>query len=159
MSAWWENLEPRERWLISVGGGLLALVLLYLYIWEPFASTVTSLRQQVNTNRELIQWMTPVTRKIQQLKAQGVVPQQLSEQSLLVLVNRSLQQKQLNPFVAQIGQTDTNKVEIRFNQVPFDQLINWLDHLWKQSAIKVSDLITTPLKTPGLVRANITLEK
>ena len=154
-----ENLSARERWLIFGGGGILLLIIVYLYIWQPFSHSVTQLRSQAKADKELLAWMRPAVNKVKALKAQGAIAMVKPGQSLLVIANQSTQAIGLASYVSQIQQSNTNEVSMTFAEVPFDNLVNWLETLWKKYGIKISQLTITPLKTQGLVHAQLTLQQ
>lgn len=154
---WWENLSARERWIVAGGGGLLMLVLLYLYAWQPFTDAVDNVRNQVKTDQALSQWLTPAVKKIQNLKSQGAPAQRQKSQSLLVTVNQTTTKAEISSFVTNIQQVNGNQVSVSFNEVPFDYLIKWLDLLWKQYGIKLAQLTLTPVSDKGLVKVSLSI--
>ena len=159
MRGWWENLEPRERLFLLMGGIACGVLLIYFFILAPFFSNLSALRQQVNADQELLRWMQPAVQVITELQANGVQPQTTSDEALLVTVNQSIQETELQLFLTQISQTNDKQVAVRFNRIPFDHLVKWLAKLWQKSAIEVTEISVIPQKTPGLVEANLTFQK
>ena len=57
MMSWWNSLTTRERLLVSVGGGLLLLALVYWGAWHPFMNSIDTAERQRAVQRETLSWM------------------------------------------------------------------------------------------------------
>ncbi|MGB6977157.1 MAG: type II secretion system protein GspM [Gammaproteobacteria bacterium] len=156
---WWQNLGPRDqKFLIS--GGIIALILLiYAFIWSPLSTAVSGLKQQVDDQRELLGWLQAASTKTQQYHNSGFSIQNRGNQPLITFLSNSLANNDLHQFNPQIISTTSDTVTINFNQVAFDNLIAWLEKLWRnygQDLEKIS-ITTTPIS--GLVKAQLVITK
>jgi len=64
MKDWFDNLQPRERMIVMVGGAITLLILLWALIWNPITTRTAELRDEVNTDRELLAWMQDASARI-----------------------------------------------------------------------------------------------
>lgn len=153
---WWKNLNLREQ-VITGGGGAIAIVLLfYLFIWSPFTASLITTKNYVLYQQNLVAWMQQAEQKLQTLTATGNTIQKISNSDLLTTLDTTLKQHQLAAFMNGMQQTDNNTVLVRFNKVPFDSLIAWINSLWNNYEIKVQqiNIIPKPEKN-GLVAAQV----
>lgn len=156
----WQNLSERERRFLTLGGGAALILLIYLTIWNPFFSALSTLREQVTESQQLLSWMQTATKVLQNLQKSGAITsREAKTSSLLVIVNNSLTHYQLASFAQQIEAPNTNQVHISFKSVPFDALIDWLELIWKNYGIDVYQLKLTPTTQTGLVQIDLVLEK
>lgn len=49
MKDWWKAREPREQWLLLLGGGVALTVLIFQYVWEPSTRFVSQQRTVLAT--------------------------------------------------------------------------------------------------------------
>ena len=158
MKDWWRNLSDREKLIVGGGGSLTLLLLVYLFIWSPFISTISMDKNQVKYQRSLLIWMKQADTELKGLAASGASVQRTTETQLLSVVDASLKTAQLNQYASSIGQSGAKKVLIKFKQVPFDSLIKWLAENWKTRGIKVTQISVTPDKgISGIVDADVFL--
>lgn len=156
----WNELTTRERKLLLIGGITITIGLFYISILNPLLNTLPHLRQEIQKQKELIQWMQPIVQRIQQLQTNGIALENINvnNQSLLVMLEQSIQTEQIDKYIKQLRQTTENQITIEFNTIPFDQLITWLEKIWSSYSIGVYQLTIIPDKTPGLVQAQIILQ-
>jgi general secretion pathway protein M len=156
MMNWWQNLARRERLTLIVGGVITALMLVYGLIWEPLHSAKAGLTAQ---NAELEadwQWMQAAAHVLK--RAPQVQPGTVNRGSLLVDIDRSLRQSDLNTLEKRIEPRGSDKVSVDFPQVEFDALIRWLASLSNQYALQVNTL-SLQRQQAGRVRARLLLQR
>ncbi|HHO69319.1 MAG TPA: type II secretion system protein M, partial [Gammaproteobacteria bacterium] len=68
MKDWFLGLEPRERRLVTAGGVVLALLLVYLVVWEPLAARYRQLQDSVAQQRETLAWMQQAAAQVKALQ-------------------------------------------------------------------------------------------
>jgi general secretion pathway protein M len=54
---YWENLNPRERWLVGGGAAVVVLLFLYTLVWDPWQRSLEQLRTGVPAKQATLQWM------------------------------------------------------------------------------------------------------
>ncbi len=159
MKSWWQNLTQREQSIVAGGAILMILTLFYLFIWSPLNSNIKIQKTYLTYQQSLYRWMQQANVKLQKFKASGNKVVKIAPQAMLSTVDQSLKKHQLNLFAKTLEQSADNSVLIKFNQVPFDAMLKWLDDLWQQHAIKVSEINIKPNQNKnGLVEAQVLLK-
>ena len=74
MKEWWFNLNLREKQMVSMGAAIIILGLLYVLIWSPLKDSVTTMRDQVQQNQSLLNWMQTADEQIQAAEQRGQKP-------------------------------------------------------------------------------------
>lgn len=157
MKEWWQSLSLREQ-LILAGGGVIALIIFfYLLIWSPFTDHIQTLRQRSGDNAQLLHWMQTANQELTQLHHAAPPANVATPADLLNVVDQSAQQNKLKSFITQLAQADNNKVDVKFTQVPFDDVIKWLITLWQQHRIEVDQMTVSP-KGDGIVQMEVMLK-
>ncbi len=160
MKEWWFNLSLREKQTVSLGVAAIIVALFYIIIWSPLHSSVASLRDQVQHNKQLLTWMQTTDRQIQAAEKISKVPTTThSTASWLSIVQDNLKQSTLVNSLTQLAQADHDSVKLRFQQVDFDSLISWLTALWQQEGLVVTQLVVKPTNVAGMVETEFVLKK
>jgi len=73
MKDWFAGLEPRERLLVSGGGVVLLVLLLYLMIWEPIAGNYRALNDGVAEQKKTLAWMKQAAAELKLLQRRAPV--------------------------------------------------------------------------------------
>ncbi|MHB1946864.1 MAG: type II secretion system protein GspM [Gammaproteobacteria bacterium] len=159
MKEWWNNLALREKQMLSLGGFFLVAFFIYLLLWLPLDNKVVTLRNQIQRNQELLAWMKEADKRVQILEktAQPKKPTPLTG-SLLSIVQKQINRTPLVSSLTQLHQVDNDSVQLTFQKVDFDQLMEWLIQLSKQQGIGVTQISITPGGAPGGVAADLVLK-
>lgn len=158
IKSWFLKLNPRERIIVSGGGLIVALLLGYLFIWNPIITTRNELRQQAQEKQALIEWMRMATENIQQLRQTSKSkPKVTTQQSLAALLNDSLNKQKLTIYLAQMQIMRPNEIRLNFKEVPFDNILTWLASLWEYHGVDVQTFNASKQTTAGLVQIDMTL--
>lgn len=158
MKAWWQSLSSRERSLLSSLAALAIIALLYFIIWQPINNSVTTLQQQVNSQRALLSWMQQVTTVLQNNSSTADSATQFTPaEQRLAVIQTTLTNTNFNKHVTQLEQTNQNDVHLVISAADFDSLTDWLVLLWQQHGIIISNLDLKKLNNQGLVSVNLVL--
>ncbi len=157
LKQWWLARSSREQLILTSGSIIVVILLAYLFIWAPISVRTESLRQSNIENRLLLNWMDSATRKIQQYQQLHYQKHDASSQALLVTVEQSLLKAQLSKYVRNTQTQADNQVTLTFSQVPFDQMIDWVEQLWKQHNIIVGSASIKKANNNGLTDVTINL--
>ncbi len=158
MKAWFERLDARERLLAILGGGALALLILYLMLWRPMFARNALLKQTVAEQQESLDWMRQSAARIKALRraAGADATSGLGGRSLLAVVDESARGGGLGASIKRI-EPDTDKgVKVWLEGASFDQIILWLGDLGRQYQVEISGITVEP-QGAGLVNARISL--
>ena len=157
MRDWWYRLSDRERIMVSGGGIICGILIAYFFIWQPITQQVARAEQNYQAQASLLQWLQGADRRVAVYQAAGADRYQPSQQALLVLIERSLAQEKLSRYLNQVQQTNSNQVALRFNRIPFDQFIGWLQGIVRSHALTVSNINVTRGATTGVVGVSLAL--
>lgn len=160
MKEWFLSLAPRERLMVSIGAGILALALLYLLAWLPLASHTARLEQSVAEQRGLKQWMQGAAAEARQLRGTAAATGGGDAgRSLLAVVDETAKRSKLGPAVKRIQPDGQDLVRVSLEQAPFDDVVAWLAGLQQAQGVSVVDATVDRQSASGLVNARITLKR
>ena len=160
MKDWFANLEQREQWIVGVGGIVVAIIVLWGFIWTPLD------KGHRNLEANVADWQRALT-EIRGIAAQGSQtgstlqgPSIDTNQTPVIIVDQTLRERGLTNAV-QRQQPTPNGINVVFEDVPFDQLVVWLGDLYVNYGLAVQNgsLTLASRSEPGLINARLTLER
>jgi general secretion pathway protein M len=156
---WFFSLPPRERGLVVVGGALLVLVAIYVLALAPFYSAVSTRAERVAKKEGDLAWMRSVGGEVLALGASASVPVAPSNESLVVLIDRSARECGLGQSLT--GQTPSgeNGIRVRLEQAEFDKLIVCLGGLQQAHSVAIESATIDRTAKPGFVNASLVLTR
>lgn len=155
----WENLLPKERYIITIGASMTVVVLLYACIWSPLSDAVLHRKAQAASRQELLIEMQKASQKIMQFKTQGIsVDTAPIRNGLLAFIEQSLTSQHLSNYLKQVQQTQNNQITLTFENVPFDQLMQWMQSMVMIHSLRVKNLSAVRLAVTGTANVQIVLE-
>ena len=160
MKDWWDSLQSREQNFILIASVVVVLFLLYLLAWSPLVEARENKRIQVESNQQLLAWMTTKSNEVKQLKLTN--PNLLSsdaKRSLLAIVDGMAKQLGLRTAIKRIEPDGPHAATIWIEEMNFDALIALLGQLDKRSNIKVQQADVARLDKPGVVKAKVVLKR
>lgn len=158
MIDYWQRLSNRERWLLSLMSLVAILAVLYFFLLHPFYRALTEQREQFKENEPLQTYLSHALPSIKALERIDGTQKEIADSDLLATLQESLDASNLANHEKTIRQMDSNSIEIKWEAVPFDQLNDWIDNIWRTTSIQVTQLEATPTKTPGIVSAVCVLQ-
>lgn len=159
VKAKWEQLAPREKQAVAIGGVFVALFIAYAGIWAPLLNHVDNLREQIATDQKKLVWMQSADHELSKLEKQvttgrsGVTPVVLLSQ-----LQQQIRAAELDKYMKVLKQVSNHAIQLEFQQVEFDKLIPLLARVTKQQHINISQLAVTADRTPGIVNATIVIK-
>jgi general secretion pathway protein M len=145
-----DSLSERDRRTLMIGGGVAALLLLYVII--QLDSNVANAHKRIVKKQADLAWMQTVAPELAGAPMQGA-----GGESLLVIVDRSARESGLGSSLAGSEPSGPGGLSVRLQKAPFDTLITWLARLSQQNGIRVDTASIENAGTPGLVNAAIVL--
>ena len=137
IKAYWLGLEPRERLILSVGGVVVAMILFYALVWQPWQKSIASMQKSIQTLRSDLVWVrqhAPIIKS----GGQGLkVKQQGQDQSLLSVVESTAKKNQLNKAIQQMVPTNDNQVRVVLEDAGFNNWVKWIDELSTKYGVNV----------------------
>jgi general secretion pathway protein M len=152
-------LAPREKKIVTAGGAVLLLIILWLAIVSPWLNAKSSLRARVRSDTELLAWMRPTAAEIKKLEKAAPSAAPHDKQSLFSTIERTAHDSPVGENIKNFKPNGSRRVQVRLENASFDDLIRWLGVLQAKHAILVSDMGIQQADAPGTVNADVTLRR
>ena len=149
------NMSERERRMVF-GGAVLAVLLLIFAVLVPLDHSVSKARERINRKQADLLWMRSVE---PELAAAGPSQAPASNESLLVIVDRSARESGLGPALAGSDPSGAGGLQVRMQKASFDAMVAWLARLAQQNGIRVDGATIDNAGAPGIVNAAIILQR
>lgn len=155
MSAF-SSLQTREKNLLLIAAGVIVVMGVYLYIWEPMNTRLKQLRaQDVPASASTLAWMHQAIDaagdNIGKKKAQKIGG------PLLTVIEQTADQSRIKAQMSRIQPSNDGKtVRVWFDNVLFDDWMLWVDRI-RQQGIKVVSSGVAPEDNPGRVSVRVTV--
>lgn len=159
LKTWFQGLEPRERWMVSVCGVLVGATVLYLLVIEPYLTHRQQLTSEVAQKRELLAWMQDAKAEIRALESQGRETSAGSGESLFSVVDRTAKEAGLGNSLRQITPDGDSAVRVRLDTARFDYMLQWLGQLEQAHGVSVTRVTFDRTSESGRVNVSLTLEQ
>ncbi len=151
------GLESRERNLVIIAAILIALVIPYQFIWKPFSESLDNMDVRVKSQRNQLVTMQHQASEIRKLRGSGTITAQPGRQFLSNLINTAAKRNGLANAL-NVKADSENNLRVSMDNVPFDNVMNWLDQLISRSGIIVSKLTVDRLQAVGRVNVTVYME-
>jgi general secretion pathway protein M len=141
-----------------VGAVVLAGLLAWALVWDPFARDYRRLQEVVAEQRDLAAWMEGAVAQVRRLQAggSGPVPSR-GDESFLALVDRTTKARGLAGAVKRVQPEGADKVRVWLEGASFDVMVTWLGQLSAAHGVRVTGAAIEGTDTPGRVDARLTL--
>jgi general secretion pathway protein M len=152
---WLDNLSARERNLVYVAGGLLAVALVYLVLVMPFQVSGKKMAARVQQKSADLAWMQA---SAPQAMAAAGMAQQSGGESLVVLVARTAREAGLGESLRDQSPDGNAGLRLRLESASFDTLVTWLSSLQQQHGVTIESA-NIDAAAPGLVNVTLSLKQ
>lgn len=146
---WWEARAPRERLLLAILLGVLALWLAIVAIWQPLQSARGRLGDQI----------VRYERALTVLQSQPAVAAPVAapdDRPLNVVITETAAAFQLT--IRRL-EPEGARIRVVLDEAPFDAVILWLEAVQRDHGLRVTQVEMTRRPAPGVVNATLTLER
>ena len=157
MKEQWQQLSLREKRLVIITAIVVVVTLLYFMIWEPLQDGIQTSRVRVNAQANTLQQIREQASEAKQLRTTKSRVGASGGGSLLVIIERTAQQKNLKSSLQKVQPEGQDGVRVWVENAAFDQLIDWLALLENKNTIYVSEIIIERQKEPGRINSRILL--
>jgi general secretion pathway protein M len=151
----WQQLQPRERRLVGVGSAILAVVLAYLFAFEPAWQGRQRLAAELPGLRAQLAQMEAMAAEARQLS--GTAGTRDTPEQVVAQVEQSLAAAGLRQSVSQLSHTE-RMIDLRFEPVAFPRWLGWFDTALRETRLRVVDVAIERAPVAGQVSARLTLE-
>lgn len=151
----WQARSERERKFLLAGALFVFFFLIYTAIVSPLQNKMEALQSQLSSNRLLLNWSKPRIEALAKNQDFSAV-KKLEFDEMITTVDDSLKNSTLKLKLLETNQTEGEGIQLRFKEVPFNDLLQWLADQHTHYHIEVRQLSATASSTnPGL--ADVTL--
>lgn len=156
----WQQLALREKQLLIIMSVVVLITLFYFALWKPLKTGIEKNQLHLKAQTHALMKIRQQAAEVRQLRSAGAGKQTIIEDSssLLGLIERSAKQKHINGNLQKVQPEGQREVRVWMENVPFDQLISWLDLLSNRYALQISEISLERGNTPGIVNGRILLQ-
>jgi general secretion pathway protein M len=161
MKDWFESLESRERLFVALGALVVAVSLIYGFIWAPFDKNHDTIATSVSDWQRSLDELRPLKGMVRSNNQSGSAQASTSRQAPIIVVDQTLRSRGLEQFRRRSQPTSNNGIRVEFENVAFDDLVLWLGDLSEQYSMHVQagSLSKGSQSGPGRINATLTLER
>ena len=151
----WQQLNSRERLLVSIAGVVLLICVVYFALWQPLQNGIEQRELQRNAQQETLSWVRENTGRYLALSKQSGTPQRSTSNAgatelgdIPRIVTEQARRLQLD-----VGRMspEGQALVVVMNDVPFNQVLALLDALQSQAGLSIEQLDITRGNKPGHV--------
>lgn len=154
----WQPLADREKKAVLIGGAFLGVFILYAGIWSPWLNHLEAMREHIHTQQKNLVWMQNVDTQLVQLEKNPKQSEHVTSPiALLSILQKQVDEARLQSNLVQLKQASNETIEIQFQKVSFDKLMQLLIHISKEQSVQIATLNATADTEPGLVNADVVL--
>jgi general secretion pathway protein M len=156
---WWSTLSQREQQAVSLGSVAVGILLFYAIIWGPYLDRIDIMRKQIKSEQQMLAWMQAADKEIRLLENQTKNKNAVTTPVILLSVlQKQVDQAGLKDRLTGLKQASNDSVEMHFQKVEFDVLIQLLMDVLKTQNVSVTQLAVIAEATPGIVNADLFLK-
>ena len=147
----WGKRAPRERSAIAIGAGLLALVLLYAYLWLP----VSTERDQFRARLPLLRANASQTRveAAEAARLKGATgAQQGSAAGLQAILEQTASEQGVREALKEIIPGDPSHARVGSASIGFDAWVAWVGRLQTEHGVHLENALVEALPESGKVK-------
>jgi general secretion pathway protein M len=146
------TLNEREKGMVFVALICLILYCYYLFLYTPLRRQVHQKSSQLLEKTSTLEWMNQV-KQVGKPKPK----KSIDNSQLLTLLATQLKKEFSVKFPYQLQQTASGDIQLTFEAVPFNLLIDWLKKLNEEYALHLKQFNAEYTPTPGVVRSMVLL--
>lgn len=156
---WFDRLAPRERVLVAAAGVLLVVAIIVIGAIRPLVTGRQRAAEELADKQAVLADIERVAARFgPQSGADGAAPQPSSD-SLVVLVDRMTRARGLAPYLKRNEPEGAASIRLRFENVPFDDLVGWIIEMQSTQAVGVVNATADPAQDAGRVSVNLQLSR
>ncbi|MDB6061039.1 MAG: hypothetical protein JWM78_1142 [Verrucomicrobiaceae bacterium] len=150
-----QQLSLRDQKMLALLGVALVLYVIYQIMLQPLATANARLAVQNSAAQNSVAAMTQMAAQLRGLQQSAAQQGGVNTENLTQLVDRSVAANQLHMSRFQPG--SSGDVQVRLDNVSFDQTLRWLNELESAQSVTVRELVIAPGAASGLVNASVRL--
>ncbi len=159
MKEWFRQLAHRERILVSTAAFLTGVLLIVTLGVRPIIKNTTQGHERVADKRELLSEIDRVAERVGPQTGSNRQASGAGDQSLVVIVDRTTRSSGLAPYLKRNQPDGTDSIRLRFEDVPFDVVIEWLAEIRLQYGLVTLAANIDTSGSAGRINCNLTLTR
>ncbi len=159
IARWFEALAPREKLLVALAGALACIALLTVGVLRPISASQRRLSEQLTDKQSVLGDIERVAARFGTVSAGTVSADRSNGESLVVLIDRTLRGRGLGGYLKRNEPDGPASIRLRFENVPFDDLVGWLVEMQAGHGVGVTSLSADPAAAAGRVNASLQLAR
>ncbi|MFT6408477.1 MAG: general secretion pathway protein M [Arenicella sp.] len=142
LKKYWAGLQLRERMVLVWGAVVVAIILIYALLFQPFYQAIARMESALPDSRSNLVWM----RQTDELLASGggIAVSQTSagaEESLLSVLESTARLAKIRKSIQQMVPTKNNsEVRVVLEDADFNQWLLWVDRLYKTNGVDIRQM-------------------
>nr|WP_026026021.1 type II secretion system protein M [Vibrio rumoiensis] len=148
---WWQGISTRERRLVIAGLSLFIIGFVYWGIFQPLSDRTEQAQIRLNTEKQLLQWVTSSADNIVSLRAQSGVRGSQRNMPINQVVSSTASRFDIELIRMQ---PRDDMLQVWVQPLPFNTLINWLAELRDKYGLQVLFLDVNRTDKQGVVEVN-----
>lgn len=156
----YEALQPREQLLVGLAGTAIALMVLYLGVWQPVVRARIRHAEALHTARSIANDLTIAEAEVRARGGgTGGAGAAGSGVSLLTAVDQASKNGTLTKPPARLQPDGEKQARVWLEGEQFDVLLRWMYELQNNYGLRVDVADIERQPTPGLVNARLSLTR
>jgi type II secretory pathway component PulM len=152
---WMAGRTRAERWIVLALLVMVAIVVLWSFVWQPIVRDSEALRAARGANSAALSAARAMTEEAAGLARASTTPAAPDPREGL---ERVLAQQNLRGAVTQLDWKDA-RAHLVFSAIGYDALIALLETLQRETGLRAVEAVVTARVEPGTVRAELTLAR
>jgi general secretion pathway protein M len=131
MAEWWLQLAPRERLLVAICGVFVILALIWSLGIQPLYKGSAKLQEQVASKQSQLANLQELASQVSSGSGDATIRPGRTNESIVVVIDKTTRNSSLANYLKRNQPEGTSSVRLRFENAPFDILVQWLGELNK----------------------------
>jgi general secretion pathway protein M len=153
---WWSLRSGRERVVIVLVSAIVAIALLWSFVWQPLQRDSERLARELVDQRAALAEARRQADEIAGLARNTPTP---PSGDVRAAIDAALASQGLKAAAGSVEHLDGERWRITFDAIAFDALIALLDALQRDAGVRAAEVSVTARVEPGQVRAEVTLAR
>ncbi len=150
---WFEDLQDRERLMVSLGAVVVSFTLLFMMTQPLFRATEQARQRLAEKSRDL-SMLKNARSEVQRLGGTRVAS---ASQPLVVIIDRSSSKARLSPFLKRNQPEGDSAIRVTFEGAPFNYIVDFLVDLQTGHGLALSSATLNRSQVDGTINASLTL--
>lgn len=149
LRAAWQERTLRDRFALALGAAVVAVLLLYAFVWEPVRVDHKRLRESVPQLRaQAVQFATDAA-EAQRLRDVGL--RHPGGANTPASLEAAADRTGMRARIKSITEVSGGRVQVVLEPVPYEALVRWIGELTGSAGFAVESVQLRPGPAPGIV--------